>query len=542
MASAQQWAGVAEGLSRTQDYIRQLPEQKARRAEAQAKQGLAEEQLKDYRADTPTRRTQAELDLAQARADLRTANTANLKATTFDTFRRYDVDGDTRHLNTFLADAKKNPAGKNMWSHWVRFDPLTRNAETEAMLGQAGIADADAFFAKPELVKSKVLGTDQSGKRVLLDMNKLYAATGYTQHMTKLELEEMQQRAKIESLMRGGQSVESTMIAKIAKEEGITTLEAYEKYQQLKGVQSAESSVINKIAKEENLSTLEAFERYQQIKGSTKTTGTKVERVADDLMTEDPSLSRPEAIKQATMLTESRTATAKDLESAQTVRDSIDELSGGDFFSADLSDPAVRRKVGPKITELEGYTDKKLTTEDKRTIRQLRSLTALGGKAGGAITDAEAGPIDSMLRSVKKYVSNEIPGTAGTAAYETFRNVFRNALYGASLTSSETAAFTAAAGSLKQQTGPVLQQLLVQLEDVKEQLTSVYDMNDEYVAQYYIGRSREEIDEVVAALDERVEFFKSFTANEVRADEMRVSPKPLPPGERPSLDSIFGGE
>ena len=355
----------------------------------------------------------------------------------------------------------------------------------------------DSFFSDPELVKSKVVGTDMNGQVSILDMDKLYAGTGNTNYMTSEKLETMQQRATLQSSLRGSQSAETNLIAKIAEEDGI--------------------------------STYEATKRIMELKSAGKVMGSKVERVADSIMAENPDMSRLDAIKQATQTTEQRTAGMKDVDASDAIRTELDEAG---FFEADLSDPKNRRQFGPKISAIEKLADTKLTTEDKRTVRNLRSLTELGGVAGENITDEEAGFVDRLLLDTKQYISNEIKGTEGSAAYETFRNVFRNALYGASLTATEVSAFNKAAGNLKQQTGPVLQKLLVQIQDVKQQLESVYLMNDEHVATYYMGKSLEEVDQVIEALDERVKFFKSMTTE----SDTKISTAAKP---KRSLEEIF---
>jgi hypothetical protein len=473
--------------------------------------------LQDYRSATPTREAQDDLALAQAQADTRQIYASTLAADTDRAFHVYETDGDTRHLNNFAARARQNPVGQSMWSQWLRFDPLTRTAQTEAWLGNMGITDLDEYFSNPELTKSKVIGTDSTGKQALLDMNQLYKATGYTQRAESRQLATLRSRAEIEKLMRGTQSAEGNMIAQIREEVP-------------------------------GRSWQEAMDIYYKAKNQGKVTGSAKERVAADLMAKNPSLTYEEALNQAAAHLANPTAASQDLQEADTIRAQLDEVAGGDFFAADMNDPAIRRRVGPLITKLERFTGKELSNEDKRVVKHLRSLTSLGGTAGTEITNEEAGPIDSLFRDIKKYVSNEIEGTEGVAAYETFRNIFRNALYGASLTTSESAAFTAAAGSLRQQAGPVLQKLLVQMEDVRSQLQSVYALNDEQIAQYYLGRSRDQIDDAIEQIDERVELFRDLAAKKERMEETKFSTTPIPrassdPAQRQqALDKLFGAD
>ena len=508
MPSAYVGLGIAKGASAAQDYERGRPERDLRRQTAKLQQKQATQELDEYIEGAPTRKSASELELEQLKSSTRQMQSKGLQQSTYQAFRMYETDGSTRHLNQFLQSAKTNPVGQSMWGQWSRFDPVVRNQETEAMLGRHGITDIDDFFSDAELVKSKVMATDQTGKQVMLDMNKVYQGTGFTAHMTQEELKTQQQRAQIENLMRGQQS--------------------------------AETNIIGRIAEEDNLSTYEAAQAYYGIKNAGGKLGSKIERVAQQLREDNENLSYVESLRMATKTVETRTASQKDLEQAETSREALDEAAGGDFFTADLSDPAIRRKVGPLITEIEKLTDKELTTEDKRVARTLRSLTSLGAEAGEEITDEQAGIADKLWRGLKSYVTNNIEGTEGVAAYETFRNTLIKSMSGATVTPTEEKALNRALGTLGQQTGPVLSKLMTQMKDVKTQLQSIIQMNDEHVAQYYLGSSLEDIDIALEAIDERVEYFRSYGEREKIVDEMKVSPIPLtPPGERRSLDSIF---
>jgi hypothetical protein len=153
-------------------------------------------------------------------------------------------------------------------------------------------------------------------------------------------------------------------------------------------------------------------------------------------------------------------------------------------------------------------TNSELTTEDKRVARNIRDLISLGKTAGDKLTSEETGLLDHMFGKVKRYFSDNVKGEEARASYETFRNVFRNALYGASLTDNEIKTFESAAGSLSQQAGPVLKQLQVQMESLRNQLQSIYNMNDEYVAQYYVGTDLETLDRAIEGIEERVQLIQ----------------------------------
>lgn len=543
MANVDIAAGVVEGLSNTQDYSRQRPERDARNAQAKLVQARANSAL-----TSGAPQAEADAQVAQLQNQVKAMQMQALKQDTFAAFDRYSADGDTKHLNTFLQQAKANPVGKTLYSDIVRLDPVQPNQFTKAQLGQMGVDNPDEYLAHPELAKSKVIGTGVDGTQKLLDMNKIYQATGYTEYMTDKQLKQLQVRSQIDLAINGPQSAESSMIGRIAKEQGISLTEAAAQFYKMKRPSSVG-------------------------KGS----GSAQERIAAQLMEQDPELSWEDSLAKAKTLTTSgsalereaarlveeqggnyqdtysdlkaekdRTNKRKQLDEARTVREKIDQIYGGDFLAKGNLDETTRRKIGPLITELENLTGKTLSTEEKKTARELRVLFSLGEKAGKGLKEGDVGFIDNTLKNVKKYFTDESSGIENTSAYSTFVNTLRNTLYGATLTTAEMDAFRAAAGSLKQQLGPVLSGLKTQLSTVQEQMKAIADFNDEHVAQYYLGTSLEQVDKTMAAIDERIKMFDSMQDSQVlrgtKAAEQSTQTQQAPAATtaRPSLDEIFG--
>ena len=144
------------------------------------------------------------------------------------------------------------------------------------------------------------------------------------------------------------------------------------------------------------------------------------------------------------------------------------------------------------------------------------------------------GLLDNTLNSFKKYMFDEVGGKKATASYETFRNVFRNALYGSSLTKPEIEAFNKAAGTLGQKFQPVMQQLQVQMGTIKNNLESIRDLNDPDIAHYYTGQSIEEIDDAIAAIedrmnDPRLRLNKAAKGREIKVQKVTKDAKPTVP-------------
>ena len=474
MPSAQIYEGITEGLANVQQYKREAPERDARRAEAQMRQEKSRLALEDYTQRAPNRASRAELELEQLKGELRLANTTRLGQDMFKSFDSYEADGDTKHLNNFLASAKTNPAGSAAWDEWARFDKLERNESTEAMLASAGISDVDGYFSDPELVKSKVVGTHLDGTQELFDMNAAYQGSGYLRFADSRVTSAQMERAKLEKLLQGTTTADSEMIGKI-------------------------------LAENPGMKPLAAIKQYYAAKNTGKVSGSSIERTAAQLREENPNLSFEDSVAQASRLQAAPGGPEKNVQFTSQVRDRVHKAAGGDFYSADINDPKIRRKVGEQITALEQATKSSLTTEDRRLARKYRALTQLGGLVGDELSGEQTGLLDNMLHGFKQYMFNDVPGVDATSAYNTFRNLARNALMGATLTPAEIKSYDQAAGTLGNKLGPVLTKFKVQMEDVQARLQSIHDMNDPMIAQYYLGGDLEQIDTVIEGIGQRLD-------------------------------------
>lgn len=530
MANPYLGLGIAEGAKMARQNIESYPERQAQMQEAKERQELSKLRVANA---AKTNESKVDLEVQQLKNDLYTAQRQGFQARTFDTFRAYNADGNVKHLNNFLREAKANPVGKNLFADVVRYDPLERSKEAEEAIKRMGITDVEGFFEDTKDVANFVWATDTKGQKQLIDMDQVYIQTGFTSHMQDTELARMNKRSLIHQRMTKGESKANlTALERVAKAkadaEGIPFHQAYEELK--KGSSRTAGTETERLAKtlmEQNpeLTYIEAYE--QAI--SKKRPGSAEEREARRIA-EEEGRDYNEVFEEVKSRNE-RTTSQKSVDEINQTKDELDKQFDGSFLDADLSTPGARRKAGRFITRIE--KDFPLTTEDRRTAVEIRQLRSLGGVAGENITDKEAGPIDSMIRSVKKYLSNDVTGTGGTAAYESFRNTLRHALYGASLTQGEINAFNSAAGSLKEQTGPVLVKLNTQLSELKSKLEAVYDLNDEYVAKYRLNMDLDEVAKVISAIDERIDFFQGVKGP---TDTPAVV---VPSGERKPLAEYF---
>lgn len=505
-------AGATQGFSSALQYERDRPMRDLRLQQAQLAQKQAQAQFDEFEENEPVRDAQRTQAIAQAQQGAYQANVDVMRSQTYDAFRRFESDKDVRHLNTFLKEAKQNPIGRNVYGDYTRVDSIANldTAEAQQLLRRAGYPEPGETLSDPDMQNEFIVATGQDGSRTLLQMSQLYASTGYTQHMTKQELDTAMQRAQIAQLEKYPNSAESQIIRDIAKENGITLLEAAQKYKQTTRSRNAGSTIERtaEAIRQNNpwMSEEQALREAAMLlkSGGTASEREGYERAAAPVEGDDEYLTEWEKVNQR----KERTSQIKNADEAMATRDQIDEAAGGDYFSLDLTKPENRRKVGPLVRRLEQLTNSELTTEDKRVARNIRDLIGLGQTAGSKITPDETGILDHMFGKVKRYFSDNVKGEEARASYETFRNIFRNALYGASLTDNEIKTFEAAAGSLSQQAGPVLKQLQVQMDSLRNQLQSIYDMNDEYVSHYYVGTDLDTLDRAIEGIEERLQLIQ----------------------------------
>jgi len=510
-----------------------IPDNVARRQEARQQVKLAEAKFKQYEAEQPKRNAQLEVDMQTLKNDLYKSQAEGLKNKVFGSLDRYEGSKDVKFLNNMLTEAKSNPIGQRMFNNTVRFDPLTRTPEAEAQLAAMGLTDADGFFADPNAMANFTVVTRPDGSQEIHDLDKIYAMTGYTKHMNAEQLEQMETRAKIMQMMRKGKNAgDLTALERVAR-------------------QWADS--------DPDLTFVEAYRKLNE--GGTKTAGTQAERYAQRLRESNPDMSYVESMQQAvqdlsrgtknerearlnalekgtdfkTELAEvnkrtERTTDQKKFDEINEVKDALDEqfADQGGFLNADLSDPKVRQAAQRQIMRIE--QEFPMSAADRKIAGEIKQLTAFADIVEQEITDAETGPLDSLLRGVKKYVSNDVEGLAGVSAYEAYRNTMRRAMAGTAQSAQETANFNKSMGSLLQQTGPVLEQFKIQTLDLKNKLQAIYDMNDPYVAKVRLNMNMDKIADIIIALDERLEMF----------DSVPIDKETVKPGEvKQTVDEYF---
>lgn len=491
---AQVAAGLAAGVSIAPDYAQQVEERQIRVAAARSQQQMADIQLQEYQQNAPIRQSVEQLKFQQYEAQVRDMQSKFARQSVYDAFKLYDGDGNPGHLNNALQLLKNNPVAQSWTGGVVRFDQVT-DADAK-LLQQAGISDVQGFLAHPELRKDIAVATGIDGSKTLINMSQLKAGMGYTQYMEDEELDRMAKRALMMKRLQSGSTVDK---------------------------ESASERVVRQLMEEDpTLTYAQAWAKYKNPNPKSGTTA--LERTAEKLRQDNPELSYEDSLTQAATVS-SPTGKQKDMQAAEEAKTALDSLYGGDFLSADLSNAANRAKAEPYVRRIEQFSGAEMNATQKKRVAEIRQLITLG-KESSELTSAEAGPLDSLLRDTRKYISDNVEGTAATSAYEAYRNLARHALMGASLTPSEQAAFERAFGSLKEQQGPVLVKMRTQLQALQDELGAIYDSGDSYVMKYRLGMDEDKLISVLNALDQRLEMFDKRAPAD--APEVMVPTKTAP--------------
>lgn len=524
-------AGVAEGAAKAFNNERDRPFREAQLAEAKQRQEESKARMAEFARQAPLREQQENTEMLRLQNEARTLQGEMLFRDTVDAFRAYDTDMNAKHLNNFVQRAKKNPIGERFYGEIARVDDLLDTPEHHKLLKEAGYMNPAYLFETDSADRpNMVVATSPTGEQYIVDMDKMYAATGYLDYMQDQELARMTKRAAAERMLRQGIRPSTEL------ERAVENLRA----------EMPDTD-------EETLYTL-ARRRLGR--------GSALERTAAGVSSGVP-MPDADQFEEAKRLTEGRPASVKETEAIAALRQQLLDTAGGELTPEVLNNPATRAKVGRVITDLERMTGSKLSTEDKRVARDIRELFSLGKTVTDELSESEAGLIDRPLNMFKKYLTNDVEGVQATSAYEAFRNVYRNALYGATVTGGEARAFEAAIGNLAQQEGPVLQQFSTQLKQLRTSLETLVQLNDPDIAAYYLGTDLDSADNIIRAIDERIDMVnRAMGKGKVRSSvlEQEAQPKqkrPLteifgvaapaanvePPAEsRPSLDDIFGAQ
>ena len=228
-------------------------------------------------------------------------------------------------------------------------------------------------------------------------------------------------------------------------------------------------------------------------------------KFVEEYKTYHPQASQEEIDKR--FFGKEKTAKQKDIEAAQeATTELVDKFGGEDkFFKTDFTKRENLTKAYPELVKIEKLEGVEFSNTEKKDIQDIRTLIALSDPAK-KLTEKDTGIIDSKLKEVKKYISDSVEGVEATAAYNTFRNSIRHALYGSALTDAEIRSFNEAFGTLGNQLGPVLAQFKTSLNQIKAKLESIQSMKNPYSAYIRLGVDSKKLNNIIQSIDERIQY------------------------------------
>lgn len=569
-------AAITEGAA-------DIPFRTARLQEAQSRAKMSQMQTQTYEQQAPLRQAQQDTQTAQLQQQLYQTNAQMAKQQTYDAFQRYQMDGDPKHLNQWLTSAKSNPVAANLTADMTRMDRVTRSPENDKILQAAGITDLDGFYAHPEISNSFVMGTTAEGHKTLIDMNRMYAVTGYAQQMNDQALQKLSTNAALIGQLRQGGNMrgitaDSELVGKVAAATGMQRAEVYRMLQPNPvagldytprtasaggaGGGSALERIAGQLRKADpSLSFRDSLEQaVGLVRPGGAGGGTDQAKFVNDYMERNPDATREDAVgAYRSAGKDERTSAQKNTEYGEEAKQTLDTAFGGDFLSPEVSldnlTPEQERVVSSQVNRIEQVGGLKLSPEDKKNARAIRKLLPTANRAATELSDADTGLIDSTMRGVKSYITNNVPGKQGTIAYETLRSFQRDALFGKQVSAADRADLNRVVANLGQQTGPVLASLRQNLELMRDDLSASADLGDPYVAKVRYGATINQLDSIVNGLNDRIDLISATSSGtpgggtesglKVNITPQYGQPQPQQPssvsGERPSLDSIFTG-
>ena len=199
------------------------------------------------------------------------------------------------------------------------------------------------------------------------------------------------------------------------------------------------------------------------------------------------------------------------LEEAEVRTEQLNKAFDGDFMmNFDPSNEEQRMLAYPHIAAIEKLEGVEFDSSTRKELRDISVLLGLG-KPSSTMTKQETGIIDSLVTDVKRYVTEE-GGSEAVSAYAAFRNSLRHALYGSALTDSEIKAFNEQFGTRRQQLAPLIKQMKIAMGQIQSKLRSIGDMQNPYSARYRIGAGQETADQIVWAMQERIDYLTNLAS------------------------------
>lgn len=535
MASAQEYAGIAQGAAQFGRWLDEKPERDARRKEAEARAELAQTRLEEYRATSNQRvsQTQSNLDLQteQNMASTRQLQGDRLSRLTVDALNNYQDDGDVRHLNRLVTEGKANPVGQSVYGDIAKISPIDDSNETKAALRAQGIADVEGLLQSDKRNQFFVMNKTD-GTSLVMPVTNFQKATGYSKHVSNERVAKSIKAAQDLIQLRSGLNVATidendqivddlatsydlprgTVYGALQKEDRVNMSFTERKAAALRD-QYPDASEADILALADTNSPVAQYVREKKLQGDTR----------------DP-LELTKEYYQASQA-DKRTASQKESDTVLDAEDAIDTVAGGDYLALTQEQiealPAKdRRAIRREIKRMEQVGGLSLSTDTIEAFKAASNVAILGPKAASELKESDVGPVDNLLAPLKQRFTELTPGTEGRQAFNSLANLMRNAMFGATLTQGELQAWQDQYGHLGMSLSNALTYLRGTLQTASDQLDNVSSLDSEYLVKYYTGGVASDIQKGIDIIDDRLAQFEEYVPT---AEERQPTLSDAPP-------------
>ena len=414
-------------------------------------------------------------------------------------------------------------------------DNARNRDEIQAKASEAKLRKNTADAANdPELIENRLAALDAQNRQLIANQAnvattnafRLYIKTGNTNHLTDL----MKKNKRVREQFRGIATItniDPEVDRRLLAENGIS-LEDFREIRHLKATMPD--------------GTIKLFDAFDVAVGTgamltilgeevdlankwLKATGKDGSGLKGELYHNAQSVASllPEETEETAMRSlfakkESGLLAGKEKEAEEALTSLVDTFGGEDgFFNTDFSIESNRIKATRDLRRYKRFGGQDLTAKQQGEIVDLSKLVALAGTVGDKLTPEVTGVYDTFLRNIRTFISgnvDQVDQVAAQSAYEAFRATFRHALSGTALTDNEIKLFNTAYGKISLKYPAVAAQFKTMLNEVKSKLEAIQQLNDPYLAHYYLGSKVSNVNSIINRIDERLELISQAQGNE----------------------------
>lgn len=415
-------------------------EQQRRRKETQYRQKIMDDHLAKMGMRQEAGIDQLEMDKLRMELDQTTAQLA--KQATYQAFDNFTMDNNPEHINRLIA---KNPRVAEAMPDVLRVDQLGFDSKTDQELfrRQTGYS-LDELASVSDIEKAKkrfVKITTKAGEQKIVDMQEIFAGTGYLNYKDERTRARLVEDLKLEKDM-------AEIEAKYATADKTRRMGTEEWVYPPKSTGAQGGT---------------AFERNAEAVGKAR------ERVASGEATE-ADMALLEMHDEIT----AGNIPGKQSRVDQTETNLFKEFGGEDQFYGTQFTPGTEqyRKAERSVRKIEALSGVQLTSKQVETMGNIRKTIAAGRSAQG-LTNADMGLVDNTLKKLGAYVSDDAMGAEARSAWAGIRNQLLHAFAGSAMNEGELERWGEQFGNLYQQGGHVLTTLANALNQLGGELDSL---------------------------------------------------------------------